>query len=418
MVNYTYVSADLVVKETAPNAQNSIHVTFNPTATAGQTYIFDQISLFGETFKNYPNGLRKDLAEFIYDLGPKVLRWPGGNNIEGYSIQRRWKWWETIGPLENRWPRPGNWEYYNTNGLGLMEFLEWTEAMEMENVLAIYSGYSLGDADEADADEFPPTAAAMYPLLKEALDELEFCLGSVDTYWGAKRAEYGHPEPFHIKYVEIGNEDWFGKDYPFRFKYLYDGLKAAYPDIIYISTAYDENPAYTIDLPAGSMWDTHHYEPPYFFISGFDFWDNWQEETNNPDVTIFVGEYSVFQIDTPSEIDNFSDPANIHIFYPRLLSAIAEGVYLLGAERNPNVVKLTSYAPSLQNWNFINWTPNLVAFDADPTHTVGSVSYYLQKLFNAYRGTMSVEVVNTEGDFDPLYWAASETKDCVYLKVM
>jgi alpha-L-arabinofuranosidase len=105
-----------------------------------------------------------------------------------------------------------------------MEFLEWTESMEMENVLAIYSGYSLGDADEGDADEFPVTDAAMYPLLKEALDELEFCTGSTDTFWGGKRAEYGHPEPFDIKFVEIGNEDWFGKNYPFRFQYLYNGL--------------------------------------------------------------------------------------------------------------------------------------------------------------------------------------------------
>jgi alpha-N-arabinofuranosidase len=109
VVNYAYVSAQIVNTETAPDANNSLHVTFNRTATAGQTYFFDQISLFGETFKNYPNGLRKDLAETIYELGPKVLRWPGGNNIEGYSIQRRWKWWETIGPLEDRWARPGNW---------------------------------------------------------------------------------------------------------------------------------------------------------------------------------------------------------------------------------------------------------------------------------------------------------------------
>jgi alpha-L-arabinofuranosidase len=309
-------------------------------------------------------------------------------------------------------------EYYNTNGLGLMEFLEWTESMEMENVLAIYSGYSLGDAGEANADDFPSSEAALYPLLKEALDELEFCMGSTSTYWGGKRAEYGHPEPFNIKYVEIGNEDWFGKNYPFRFKYLYGGLKAAYPDIIYISTAYNENPDYTIDIPAGAMWDTHHYEPPAFFIDGFDFYDNWQEATNNTNVTIFLGEYSVFQIDTPSEIDDFSDPPDIHIFYPRLLSAIAEGVYLLGAERNPNVVKLSSYAPSLQNWNWYNWTPNLIAFDADPLHTVLSVSYYLQKLFNSYRGTESVQVTNPEGDFGPLYWASSMDDRNVFLKVM
>jgi alpha-N-arabinofuranosidase len=109
VVNWTYVSAEILNTVTAPDANNTLAITFDPVATAGQTYFFDQISLFGETFKGYQNGLRKDLAQHIYDLKPKFLRWPGGNNIEGYSIQRRWKWWETIGPLEHRWPRPGNW---------------------------------------------------------------------------------------------------------------------------------------------------------------------------------------------------------------------------------------------------------------------------------------------------------------------
>lgn len=109
VVNYTYVTAQIVSTVTAPDVNNSLAITFDSIAAAGQTYFFDQISLFGETFKGYQNGLRKDLAQHIYDLGPRFLRWPGGNNIEGYSIQRRWKWWETIGPLEDRWPRPGNW---------------------------------------------------------------------------------------------------------------------------------------------------------------------------------------------------------------------------------------------------------------------------------------------------------------------
>lgn len=109
VVNYTYIEAQLVSTLSAPDANNSLTITFDPVATAGQTYYFDQISLFGETFKGYKNGLRKDLAQHIYDLNPKVLRWPGGNNIEGYSIQTRWKWWETIGPLKDRWARPGNW---------------------------------------------------------------------------------------------------------------------------------------------------------------------------------------------------------------------------------------------------------------------------------------------------------------------
>jgi alpha-N-arabinofuranosidase len=109
VVNWTYVEAQIFNTVSAPDSNNSLAITFDPITASGQTYYFDQISLFAETFKGYKNGLRKDLAQNIYDLGPKFLRWPGGNNIEGYSIQRRWKWWETIGPLENRWARPGNW---------------------------------------------------------------------------------------------------------------------------------------------------------------------------------------------------------------------------------------------------------------------------------------------------------------------
>jgi alpha-N-arabinofuranosidase len=109
VVNYTFVEAQLVSTASAPDANNSLVITFDAAEAAGQTYYFGQISLFGETFKGYENGLRKDLAQHIYDLNPKMLRWPGGNNIEGYSIQRRWKWWETIGPLKDRWARPGNW---------------------------------------------------------------------------------------------------------------------------------------------------------------------------------------------------------------------------------------------------------------------------------------------------------------------
>ena len=109
VVNWTYVSTEIVSTVTAPSINNTLAITFDSSITAGQTYYFSQVSLFGETFKGYQNGLRKDLAEVIYDIKPKFLRWPGGNNIEGYSIQTRWKWWETIGPLSERWSRPGNW---------------------------------------------------------------------------------------------------------------------------------------------------------------------------------------------------------------------------------------------------------------------------------------------------------------------
>ena len=133
----------LVPNETAPNSNNTFAVTMNASEVAGTTFYFDLISLFGATYNNRTNGLRADLGQHVKDLSPKFLRFPGGNNLEGYSIETRWKWNNTIGPLTDRPGRPGDWEYFNTDGLGLLEYLEWTEDMDMEPVLAVYAGYSL-----------------------------------------------------------------------------------------------------------------------------------------------------------------------------------------------------------------------------------------------------------------------------------
>ena len=120
-----------------------------------------------------------------------------------------------------------------------------------------------------------------------------------------------------------------------------------------ISTAFNESPDYNISIPSGGFWDTHHYQQPTFFLEQFDYFDNWEERTGNEGVDVFIGEYSVFSIDTPSGEVNYSDPIDEHIAYPQLLSAIAESIYLIGAERNPNLVKLSSYAPSFQNFNWV-----------------------------------------------------------------
>jgi alpha-N-arabinofuranosidase len=196
--DYTQLSGQIHNKAQAPNSNNSFAVTFDAEEVRGATFYFGLISLFGETFKDRPNGMRKDLAEKLYELKPKFLRCPGGNNIEGESIATRWIWNETIGPLKDRRGRPGDWNYYNSNGFGLVEFLEWCEDFEMEPVLAIYAGYSL------DHTSYPK--GRMGEVLQSALDELEYCMGDTGTQWGALRAQHGHPAPFQINYVELGNE--------------------------------------------------------------------------------------------------------------------------------------------------------------------------------------------------------------------
>ncbi|KAI6817140.1 glycoside hydrolase [Hortaea werneckii] len=416
-IDYLKLSTTLHPNMTAPSSNNTFVVSFDGDQVKGQTYYFGMFSLMPETFMDTRNDLRKDIAEAFYDMKPSFLRFPGGNNLEGLSPQQRWKWWETLGPLVDRPGRVGDWGYYNTQGLGLMEYLQWTEDMDIERMLAVYAGFSLDVYGQSGAS-YPEDQ--MHVILQEALDELEFCMGNTSTYWGARRAALGHPEPFPIKYVEIGNEDWFSSTYSYRWPYLYNGLKEAYPDIQYISSAYDENEYYNISIPAGEVWDTHHYEEPSYFIRNFDFYDHWQERTNNSGVEVSLGEYSAIQIDTPSGIVNYSFPADLHIFYPRLVSALAEGVYLLGMERNPNVCKFASFAPSLQDLNWYNWTPDMIAFDADPSHTVLSASYWQQWLFAHYRGHETLPVTNTEGDFNPLFWVATidNEKNAVYVKVI
>lgn len=251
----------------APNLNNTFAITFDASEARGQTLYFSLLSLFPPTYKDRPNGLRKDLADHVEALNPKFLRFPGGNNLEGYSVQRRWKWWKTIGPLEDRPGRPGDWSYYNTDGLGLLEYLQWCEDMRVQPLLALWAGFSLDiavydagnstDANEAALEQMPA-------VLDEALQELEYCMGdAVNTYWGRKRAQHGHPEPFWIEMVEIGNEDWFSHAYDMRAEFMHKGIRKVYPDMEFVFSAFDESKEFVTKIPEGGIWDSHVYAREY-----------------------------------------------------------------------------------------------------------------------------------------------------------
>ena len=300
----------------------------------------------------------------------------------------------------------------NTDGLGLLEYLEWCEDMKMEPVLAVYAGYALGGVRDAKKDKMPA-------VLQEALDMLEYCMGSVSTRYGALRAKHGHPKPVQIKFVEIGNEDWFSDTYDYRWKIMYEGLRKRHPNITYISTVYDEKKGKRMQLPPGTMWDTHHYQEPQYFLKNFNFYDHWQERERQPGVGVLLGEYSVFQEDTAGGDIDWSRSKPTHMRYPRLLSALAEGVYALGGERNPGTVWMSSYAPSLMRREASSWTPNMVYFTTDQTRTVRSPSYWQQWMFGRWRGTHAL-AVEARGALNPLFWAASidEGRGEVYLKLI
>ena len=382
-------------------------------------------------YKGRPSGLRKDLAEHLEAANFKFLRFPGGNNLEGYSIARRWKWWKTIGPLTDRPGRPGDWTYFNTDGLGLLEYMYWCEDMDLVPLLGVYAGFSLDiagfdNSNSTDANELP--IGYMQPILQEALDEMEYLTGATTTYWGGMRAQHGHPEPFEVPFIEIGNEDFFSHNYPARAAFMLEGLKAVYPNTTYIYTAANlpkTQGDFNLTLPSGVIWDDHVYDSPSYFIENFNQFDNWQAAsyasniTESEDVYASLMEYHVSGIDnrTGDPTWNFTTAGITH---PRMLSAVAEAVYALGWERNPETFKLSAFAPTIQNANAWRSTPYLILFDAEPGNDLLSTSYYQEMMFNTWHGTETLPVEIRRGEFNPLFFATQvdDLVNAVYFKVV
>ena len=242
-----------------PTAKSHFSITLDQPGTIW----LGMVSLFPPTWDNQPNGFRKDLMQMMVDLNPKFLRFPGGNYVEGDTVETRFEWKNTIGPIEERHGHPCPWGYRSTDGLGLLEFLKWCEDMKAEPVLAVYAGYSLkGMHVNPGAD--------LEPFVQDALDEIEYVTGDTGTKWGAQRAKDGHPAPFILHYVEIGNEDWFDKSgsYDARFAQFYDAIKAKYPRLKTISTIGNDQPENTfVHSRKPDMTDEHYYRNVDDFVS-------------------------------------------------------------------------------------------------------------------------------------------------------
>ncbi|KAL7272648.1 hypothetical protein RUND412_004537 [Rhizina undulata] len=404
--DYTYLNATLTPEVAAPSINNSFAITMSASEVTGQTFYFSLVSLFPPTFKDRPNGLRRDLAEALKGLNPKFLRFPGGNNLEGYSIETRWKWNNTIGDLRYRKGRIGQWEYFNTDGLGLKEYLDFCEDIEIEPLLTVWAGYALSPLGGSGGTTVPE--AHIQPFIDEILNELEYVTGDATTTYGALRASHGRVEPYNLKYVEIGNEDQYSSSYSWRFPLYYEQLKAKHPDITFIATCGpDLSPQ--MDIPGGAMWDAHYYQTPQFYKNNVC----WKFT-----LELIVGEYAVLSVDSSSGSVQWSGPGRI--VYPTLDAAIGEAIFGIGMERNPNTVKLSSYAPLFQNINSYQWTPDLISYSADPNQTTLSASYYQQKIFSHHRGTETLPVTTVSGSFNPLWWCAQHenSTDVIYVKLV
>lgn len=365
------------------SAQNHLLIT---VAHPGTLWL-DLVSVFPPTYDNTPNGNRSDLMKMLAAMHPAFLRLPGGNYLEGNNIAERFDWKTTIGPLVDRPTHMSPWGYRSSDGEGLLEFLEWCQDLHMQPLLAVYAGYSL-NGEHVDA------GPALEPYVQSALEEIEYVTGSTSTKWGAERAKDGHPKPFPLKYVEVGNEDQFDKSgsYDGRYAQFYKAIKQKYPQLQVIATT-------PVKSVRPDVIDDHFYRRATEFFADTTHYD--KTDRNGP--KIFVGEWATRE-GTPT---------------PNFGAALGDAAWMTGMERNSDVVIMASYAPLFVNVNpgGMQWESDLIGYNAEKSY--GSPSYYAQVMFSNHIGT---EVVGSSltGAHPRFFYSVTRNpeKGIVYLKLV
>ncbi|WP_044252335.1 alpha-L-arabinofuranosidase C-terminal domain-containing protein [Rhodopirellula sp. SWK7] len=345
----------ITAKETASNA--SLAITFEGAGVIDM----DMVSLFPrKTFNGRKNGLRADLVQSLVDLKPAVFRFPGGCIAHGQGLDNAYRWKDTIGDVAERKPNWNLWGYHQTYGLGYFEYFLLCEDIGAEPLPILAVGVSCGFRD-------PRENAGMDDLqewIDDAVDLVEFANGPVDSTWGKIRAEMGHPEPFNLKYVGLGNEDHHTPQFEERFPHFVRALRQQAPEIKIVGTSGlgPEIPIYEFMNTHGcDLSDEHYYESPEWFLSQTHRFDDFDRNKTK----VFVGEYA--------------SKGN------RLFNAVAEAAYLTGIERNADIVQMTAYAPLFARYGFTQWTAaDLIWFDEKAV--VRTPNYYVQQLFSLNKG--------------------------------
>jgi len=333
----------------------------------------DMVSLFPPTFKNRPNGMRPDLANMLFQMHPKFMRFPGGCFVEGQeSPDNAFRWERTIGPIEEReghWNV--NWGYRTSDGLGYHEYLQLAEDLGAKPLYVVNVGLWHGGMTPYDS---------IQPWIDECLNAIEYANGPVTSKYGAMRAKNGHPEPFGLEYLEVGNENnqpdprQQSDHYYERYDQFYKAIRAKYPQMKIIGNVVawgDDNPKWNSSLPV-DLLDEHYYRNPSWFVEAFHKYDSY--DRRGPKV--YVGEYAV--------TDGFGNLGNQN-------AALGEAVYMMGMENNSDVVELASYAPIFVNENDARWRPDMIRFNS--SRVMGTPSYYVQQLMPQHVGTQVVKVV-------------------------
>jgi alpha-N-arabinofuranosidase len=371
----------------APSIANHLEFTVSHPGTVW----LQLVSLMEPTFNGRPNGTRIDLMQRMLAMHPKFLRLPGGNYLEGMTPATRFDWKKTIGPLVDRPGHDGPWFYWSSDGLGLLEFLEWCEDLHVEPVLAVYAGYSLGGTHI-------PVGKEMEPYVQSALDEIEYVTGDASTKRGAERAKDGHPAAFPLHYVEVGNEDYLDRSgsYPDRYAQFAEALRKSYPQLKLIST--DGNSEYETKVHS-DVSDEHYYKSPADMMDLVHHYD----KASRSGPKIFVGEWATR---SGSPTPNFGD-------------ALGDAAWMTGLERNSDLIVMASYAPLLVNVSpgGMEWPTDLIGFNAGTTYA--SPSYWAQALFAGHLGEGTAASSITGEDKRFFYSATVSAKERVlHLKLV
>lgn len=320
----------------------------------------DFVSLFPEeTYKNRANGLRADLASYIAGLQPSFLRWPGGCFVEGINVESAPNWKRTIGPVEQR---PGTfsvWDYWSTDGFGYHEYLQFCEDIGADALYVFNAGVSC----EFRSGTFVPDDS-LQPVIDNVLDAIEYAVGPVTTTYGKMRAANGHPKPFPLRYVEVGNEQhgpWYAK----RYNRFHEAIRKQYPDIKIISSmGIGDINRWTLDsIRTTDIADEHAYKAANWSFINYNHFDGYKRG----DYDVYVGEYAT----------------NAGVGQGNMLAALNDAVYIMGMENNGDLVKMSSYAPLLENVNSRHWPVNLIRFNS--AKSFARISYYAIKLFQENR---------------------------------
>jgi alpha-L-arabinofuranosidase len=384
------------------------------------TVDLDMVSLFPQhTWKDRPGGLRADMVQALADLHPGFLRFPGGCIVEGSTLDRRYQWKNTLGPVEDRHLLIDRWnyefqhrptpDYFQSFGLGFFEYFQLCEDIGAQPLPIL----NCGMACQFNSGELCPLDE-LEPYIQDALDLVEFANGPTNTVWGAKRAALGHPEPFGLKLLGVGNEQW-GQQYIDRYARFAKALKEKYPDLELISAAGPEPADKRFDFAGANLRalhadiiDEHCYAKPEWFLANSHRYDNY--DRNGPKV--FMGEYAA-QSDYTVSVKNRNN----------LECALAEAAYMTGLERNADVVRMASYAPLFANTEAWQWTPDLIWVNS--LQTYATPNYYVQQLFARNRGDGILpvtlkDITTNETGIQSLYASAThdDTAGEIILKVV